>query len=310
MKALVTGGAGFIGSHLVDALLDRDDTVIVLDNFSSGKEENLAAHKNNNRLVVVRGDLNDDLSPIFETHSFEVVFHLAAIPRVQFSIKHPAEAHRANVDGTVNILEHCRRFNVPRFVFSSSSSLYGNQPTMPLVETMTPNPMSPYALHKLVGEQYCRLYAQLYQTETIALRYFNVFGPRMDPNGEYACLIPKFAARYLGNEQPVINGDGEQTRDFTFVSTIVAANIAAGTTSNKEVLGSAVNVGTGTETSVNDVAAMLKKLTGSSLEPKNGPAVIEPKNTRADTDRLLSLLKVKPTVTLEAGVQKTIDALR
>ncbi|MFA5954936.1 MAG: NAD-dependent epimerase/dehydratase family protein [Patescibacteria group bacterium] len=310
MQALVTGGAGFIGSHLVDALLKRGARVVVVDNFSTGKEENLAHQSGNKALTVVRQDICSDLSQLFSEHTLDTVFHLAAIPRVQFSIKYPREAHQANVEGMVNVLEHSHQAKVKRFVFSSSSSVYGDQPTLPLTETMPTNPMSPYALHKLIGEEYCRLYASLYGMETVSLRYFNVFGPRMDPAGDYACLIPKFISLFLKNEPPIINGDGEQTRDFTFIDTVVAANIAAAETTSQELFGSIVNVGTGVETTVNAVAAMLMPLTGASKATTHGPAVIEPKNTRADITKLKTILKVEPGISLEDGCQKTIAALR
>ena len=173
MKYLVTGGAGFIGSHLVERLINLGHKVVVIDDFSLGKEENLI--KDNN-LTVYRKNICDDLSEIFNEDKFDAVFHLAALPRVQFSIKEPIKTHNANINGILNLLDYCRRFNIKRFVFSSSSSVYGDQEKLPFTEVMNPNPMSPYALHKLVGEYYCSLFNMLYGVETISLRYFNVYG--------------------------------------------------------------------------------------------------------------------------------------
>ena len=187
MKCLVTGGAGFIGSHLVDELLKQDNQVIVIDDLSSGKESNLP--ENNNLEFYNKNICDEDIGSLFK--NVDVVFHLAAIPRVQYSIKYPKETNKANIEGTLNILECCRKNNVKRVVYSASSSAYGNQDSLPLIETMSPNPMSPYALQKLVGEYYCNLYYLIHKIETISLRYFNVFGPRQDPSGGYACLIPK-----------------------------------------------------------------------------------------------------------------------
>ena len=206
MKYLVTGGAGFIGSNLVDRLLELEHKVVVIDDFSLGKKENLREHKN---LVVHKRSICDNLYNIFSVEKFDGVFHVAALPRVQFSIKNPIETNNVNVNGTLNLLDECRYFGVKRFVFSSSSSIYGDQDRLPLVETMNPNPMSPYAIQKITGEYYCKSFNSSPGLETISLRYFNVFGARQDPSGDYACLIPKFISLINKNIQPTINGDGE-----------------------------------------------------------------------------------------------------
>jgi nucleoside-diphosphate-sugar epimerase len=302
---LVTGGAGFIGSHIVDRLLEAGHQVLVLDDFSLGRKENLSRHENNKNLAVYRKSICDDLSGLFGLEKPGAVIHTAALPRVQFSIKIPWETHLANVDGTLNLLEHCRRFGVKRFVFSSSSSVYGPQPKLPANETLMPNPISPYALQKLVGEEYCRLYHRLYGVETLCLRYFNVFGPRQNPDGEYAGLIPKFIRLIEQGERPPINGDGEQTRDFTYVSGVVEANLLAAQTENPECFGQVFNVGSGRNLSVNAVTRELLKLCGSGLQPAYGPALLEPRNSLADVSKIRNLLGWSPAVSFETGIQTT-----
>lgn len=281
MKYIVTGGAGFIGGHLTRTLLERGDSVVILDDLSTGKKENIDAMAHDN-LTFYENSVRDNLDEIFEKEKPDGVFHLAALPRVQFSIAEPVKTHEANINGTLNLLEACKKHGVKRFVFSSSSSVYGDQDTLPLIETMNPNPLSPYALHKLVGEYYCHLYHMHYDMETVSLRYFNVYGPKQDPEGAYATLIPKFTQMFLDGVTPVINGDGEQTRDFTYVTDVVNANLLAMSTDNKDAFGEMFNVGAGNNISVNDVTDRLKELAKSDIEPEHGPSVIEPKNTYAD----------------------------
>ncbi len=301
MKMLVTGGAGFIGSHVTDALIGQGHEVVVIDDLSSGKRE--YAHP---RALFVKLNILENLDDLFSQHGFDVVFHLAAIPRVQFSIKEPRKTHEANVNGTFNLLEACRIFGVKRFVFSSSSSVYGDQPSLPLVETMKPNPMSPYALHKFIGETYCNLYHVLYGLETISLRYFNVYGERQNPAGDYACLIPKFIRFMKQGAAPTIFGDGEQTRDFTYVGDVVDANIAAARTQKEECFGETFNIGAGHEHSVNEVVRSIKKILSSHIEPVHGAAVIEPRNTRADVQKVRRLLGWEPKTEFEEGLKRTI----
>lgn len=313
---LVTGGAGFIGSHLVDRLLAEGHEVVVIDDFSLGKKENLAKHKD---LKIYKKSICDNLAVIFKKHKFDAVFHLAALPRVQFSIAKPRESHEANINGTLNLLIAARDAGVKRFVYSSSSSVYGNQPTMPLVETMTAKPISPYALQKYVGEEYCRLFALLYGMETVSLRYFNVYGPRQNPEGAYSGQIPKFFSKLLKGETPVINGDGRQTRDNTYVDDVVAANIAAalfptrpplygkGEVQEGYIWGEAFNIGGGRNTSVNDTTKMILELVKGSIVPTHGPAVIEPKDTLADTRKAKKILGWEPKTSYEDGLQKTYE---
>src|SRR3989338_11367348 len=258
-KYLVTGGAGFIGSHLVDRLLKDGHEVVVIDDFSLGKKENLPKNK---KLTVHKKSICEKLDTIFRKHKFDAVFHLAALPRVQFSIAYPRESHEANINGTLNLLLATRDHGVKRFIYSSSSSVYGDQKKLPLVETMMPDPMSPYAFQKLAGEYYCRLFAKLYGLETISLRYFNVYGPRQNPDGAYAGQIPKFFSKLLAGETPVINCDGTQTRDNTFVSDVVEANILSAQLTPafsspqggglEGAWGQAFNIGAGRNTSVNE----------------------------------------------------------
>ncbi len=305
MKTLVTGGAGFIGSHLVDRLVELGHQVTVIDDFSTGQDKNVAHH--GEQITVFRQSICGDLTEVFTVTKPDVVFHLAAIPRVQFSIHHPGEAHEANVNGTVNVLEACRLSGVKRFVFSSSSSIYGDQVRLPLTEDMTPKPMSPYALHKLMGEQYCQLYQQLYGLEPVLLRYFNVFGPRQNPNGDYASFIPKFVTMMMAGEAPTIFGDGEQTRDFTYVGDVVAANIAAATTTHAACFGQPLNIGAGGQISVNGVVHEIKKVTGSEVHAIHGPAVIEPRKTQADTTTTARLLDWQAKVSFVEGLTKTFE---
>lgn len=300
MKALVTGGAGFIGSHIVDKLLQSDCEVIVIDDFSTGKEENLRYHKN---LQIVKKSICEDLSNYFA--NIDVVFHLAAIPQVQFSIENPIKTHEVNVNGTLNVLESSRKAGVKRFIFSSSSAVYGDQPRLPLEENMTPNPLSPYAAHKLIGEYYCGLYTKIYGMECVSLRYFNVFGPRQNPNGNYACLIPKFITLINEDKIPVINGDGEQTRDFIYIDDVVDANIKAASTNNRECFGHVFNIGSGEKFSVNQIAGIILDLSGKKIKAEHGPSMIEPKNTLANINKAKKLLDWKPKVEFNKGLEET-----
>ncbi len=305
MKYLVTGGAGFIGSHLVDRLMVDGNMVTVLDDLSLGRRENIDQHKKNSNYKFVKKSITSKLDSLFKEGKFDAVFHLAALPRVQYSIAHPAETHEANVNGTLNLLLAARDHGVKRFIASSSSSVYGDQKTMPLDESMEPKPISPYALHKLVGEHYSRLFHLLYGMETVSLRYFNVYGPRQNPDGAYSGQIPKFFVKIMKGEVPVINGDGEQTRDNTFVEDVINANVLASKTRNDMVFGQAFNIGGGQNTSVNKTTELILELTKSSIKADHGPAVIEPKNTLADTSKALKLLDWEPKTPYERGLEIT-----
>jgi UDP-glucose 4-epimerase len=301
VKAIVTGGAGFIGSHLVRRLLRDRHEVLVIDDLSAGRLDRLPARP----LPKFAFSHQSILAPM-DFKGADVVFHLAALPRVQRSLSEPANTHNVNVTGTLAVLQAAREAGVKRLVFSSSSSVYGEQTTLPLIETMTPHPLSPYALHKLIGEQYCQLYTRLWGISTVCLRYFNVYGPDMDQQGAYANLIPKFAAAYARGQAPVINGDGEQTRDFCYVEDVVKANLlAAGL---PEAKGQVYNIGTGESHSVNSVAFTIATLLKSKLEAEHGPAVVEPKATRANAGRAYAELGWSPTTSLAEGLAHTLEA--
>ena len=304
MKVLVTGGAGFIGSHLVDKLLEDNNEVIIIDNFSNGKKENLDHHKENKNLKVFNKDICDEnIEELFE--GVKIVYHLAALSRVQYSIDNPKKTTKTNIGGILNLLEICRKKRIKRFVYSSSSSIYGDQNKLPLKEEMVPNPMSPYALQKLTGEHYCKVYHLVHGIETISLRYFNVFGPRQDPEGGYACLIPKSIKLTLENKKPTINGDGEQTRDFSFVNDIVNANILAGETTNKEAFGKAFNIGNSNNISINEV---VKTIIGDkNIKPTHLPPVIEPKDTLADASFAKKILGWQPNNKFTDSIKKTME---
>ncbi len=306
MNCLVTGGTGFIGSHLVDHLLELKNKVIIIDNNASGNRENLKQHNKNKQLKIHEQNITENIQNIFDQETIDYIFHLAALPRVQFSIAYPAETHTVNVEGTFNLLNHARKNKVKRFIFSSSSSVYGDQNELPLHEGMVPQPMSPYALHKLIGEHYCTLFYKLYSIETISLRYFNVYGPRQNPSGEYANLIPKFIKIIKEKKQPTIFGNGEQTRDFTFVRDVVTANICAATTTNHECFGKAFNIGSGKDISVNNVFRKIREALNISTEAVHALPVTEPQHTRASLTRSSTLLNWKPTVPFEIGLQQCL----
>lgn len=308
MKYLVTGGAGFIGSHLVDRLTSDGHQVIVLDNFVNGRQENLAQHDGNENLKVIRRSITEDLTEIFKDNVFDCVFHFAALPRLEFSIDYPIEAHNVNIDGTLNLLQSCRSFGAKRFIFSSSSSVYGKQKKQPLKETMVADDyLVPYALQKITGEHYCRLYYQLYGLKTIILRYFSVYGPRQNPASPYSQLIPRSMVRAIKNnpkDRPFITGDGTQARAFTFVSDVVEANILAAHTNKKSSFGQAFNVGNDTEVTVNQVIKKILEITQSKLKPDYHPARIEPSHILPDITKSKKILNWEAKVTFDEGIDK------
>ena len=305
-SALVTGGAGFIGSHLVDGLLAAGWRVRVLDDFSSGREENLA-HLNGSA-ELLRGDLRDRALLERALAGVEVVFHQGAVPSVPRSVAEPERTHAVNATGTLGVLEASRKAGVRRVVFASSSSAYGDTPQLPKVETMPPCPLSPYALQKYAAERYCQLYHRLYGLETVALRYFNVYGPRQDPASEYAAVIPRFVTACLAGRAPVVFGDGEQTRDFTFVADAVAANLLAADA--PRAAGEVVNVAGGRRVSLNQLLAEIRSLTGATLAARHEPARAgDVRDSLADLGRARELLGYAPRVDLRAGLAKTIQFL-
>lgn len=293
-KVLVTGGAGFIGSNLVDELINQGHEVIVLDNLSTGKKENI-----NPKAKFVQADITDleKIKPYFK--GVDYVFHLAALPRVQWSIENPIESHNVNINGTLNVLLAARDAKVKRLVYSASSSAYGDTQVLPLKEDLLPMPMSPYGLHKYVGEHYVRLFSLLYGLETVSLRYFNVYGPKMAFEGAYVTVIAIFLQQKREGKKLTITGDGTQTRDFTYVSDVVAVNILA-IQSNKVGKGEVINIGAGKNHSVNEVAEKI----GGEVEfiaPR-----IEPHDTLANITKAKELLGWQPEVKLEQGIKKTV----
>lgn len=287
---LVTGGAGFIGSHIAEGLLARGDRVRVLDNLSTGKKENVPTGA---ELVVA--DITQPGSIRSAFNNIDGVFHCAALPRVQVSIENPRETHEANITGTLNVLLAARDTKVKRLVYSASSSAYGDTEVMPEPETLLPRPLSPYGLQKYVGEHYARLFAELYGLETVSLRYFNVYGPRMADEGAYVTVIAIFLRQRKAGQKLTITGDGTQTRDFTHVQDVVAANFAA-MESPKVGRGEVINIGAGDNHSVNEVAALI----GGPVEHL-APRV-EPHDTLADNRKAQDLLGWKPTVDFAEGV--------
>ena len=299
MRCLVTGGAGFIGSNLVDRLIKDGHEVIIFDNYSTGKKENV-----NPKAKLFLVDISHQ--PYFEDKKMgdimsgvDVVFHLAAKARVQPSIENPIEYHNTNVNGTLNMLNACRKYGVKRFIFSSSSSVYGNVEKLPTPEEQELNPISPYALHKLQGEQYCKLFSELYGLETACLRYFNVYGERQNTEGAYCLVMGIFAGQLLNGEPMTINGDGKNRRDFTYVGDVVDANIRC-MDYPLELNGEAFNIGNGDNRSVNQIANLLSK----DGDRVNRAPVIEPKETLADNTKAKRVLGWKPTNKIEDWIVK------
>ena len=293
MKCVVVGGAGFIGINLVDRLIKDGHKVLVLDNLSTGKKENI-----NEIADFVEFDISknwDELGITIE--KVDVVFHLAAKARVQPSIENPIEFNDVNVVGMLNLLQFCVDNNVKRFIYSSSSSVYGEVKELPTKEDTELNPMSPYALQKLIGEQYCKLYSELYNIETVSLRYFNVYGERQLLEGAYCLVMGKFIQQRLNDESMTIRGDGKQRRDFTYVGDVVDANIKA-MDYPLELNGDVFNIGNGDNRSVNDIANLIG---GDTLQVE---PVIEPKETLADNTKAKKSLKWKPKTKIETWVKK------
>jgi UDP-glucose 4-epimerase len=302
---LVTGGAGFIGSHLVERLVSRGDQVRILDNFSTGKLEHLNAVREN--IQVVEGDIADSPAVAQAVESVEVVFHQAAVASVPQSIDDPQTTVTTNITGTLNLLIAARDAGCRRVVFASSSAVYGDAPEIPVTEDMPPNPLSPYAISKLTGEQLCRVFTRVYGLETVALRYFNVFGPRQDPASAYAAVIPLFLRALRSSEAPVIYGDGDQTRDFTFIDSVVDANLRAATAN--EIAGRVFNVASGRAVSVNALLAQMARLADVEAHARYVPARPgEIRHSVADITAAREGFGYHVLVGLEEGLRRTIKA--
>jgi UDP-glucose 4-epimerase len=304
---LVTGGAGFIGSSLARALLARGERVRIIDNFSSGRRENLADIAG--RIELVEADILDRAALARALDGVEVVFHEAAIPSVPKSMAEPVENHAANATGTLEVLEQARRAGgVRRVVYAASSAAYGDEPTLPKVETMPPAPISPYGASKLAGEYYCQVYARAYGLETVCLRYFNVFGPRQDPKSEYAAVIPKFITAALGGAQPRIFGDGTQSRDFCFIDNIVEANFKAAFGEGKEMSGGVFNIACGTKADLNQVVSLIGDILGRKIEARYEPERAgDIKHSYADIAAARRALGYTAGVSFAEGLRRTVE---
>jgi UDP-glucose 4-epimerase len=266
MKYLVTGGAGFIGSNIVSELLRQGQQVVVLDNFATGKRENILPLMKNENLTMIEGDLRSFHIVRSAVKGVDYILHQGALPSVPRSINDPITSNDVNILGMLNILEAAKEFGVKRVVVASSSSIYGNSESLPKVETMPINPMSPYALTKYAQERYCQIFSQIYGLETVALRYFNVFGPRQDPTSQYSAVIPKFIRLIMADKEPVIYGDGSQSRDFTFVENNVWANIQACTA--PKAAGEVINIACGERYTLIELVQMINEILGKNIEPK------------------------------------------
>ena len=308
-RALVTGGAGFIGSHLVEGLLKKGYVVRVLDNFATGRRENLAQVVN--EIELIDGDVRNLTTVRNAAQKVDVVFHQAALPSVERSVKNPLESNDVNIAGTLNVLIAARDAGVQRVVYAASSAAYGNTPTLPKVETMTPDPLSPYAVAKLAGEQYMKVFTQLYDLSTISLRYFNVFGPRQDPTTQYAGVIAKFTTCALERKPFPVFGDGQQSRDFTYVENAVLANLLAAEAELDSKHSPLMNIAYGERTTLNQIIDMLNELTGQNLPAQYGPERAgDVRDSHASLERARQILGYKPTVDVLEGLRQTLEWYR
>ncbi|MCK4810137.1 MAG: SDR family oxidoreductase [Candidatus Omnitrophica bacterium] len=316
MKALVTGGAGFIGSHIVERLLKEGNDVVVLDNFSSGKEENLSFVSSYGQSAIdyrlIRGDICDYDTCLRACKGIEIIFHQAALRSVPKSMNNPYEYNEVNINGTLNMLKAGGECGTKRLVFASSSSVYGDTDKFPEKETAYPLLISPYALTKLAGEYYCRIFSENFGLETVSLRYFNVFGPRQALDDEYAVVIPKFIHCILNNEQPPIFGNGKQSRDFTYIDNVVEANILAATVPLRDtqyaIRNTILNVANGKDNTVLSIVDSLNKIIGKNIQPEFLPVRKgDVFKTLADVSKIKSMLGFKPIVDFEQGLRRTVE---
>lgn len=306
-RYLVTGGAGFIGSHLVERLVRDGQSVRVLDNFSTGKRDNLAPFAG--QIELIEGDLRNRDDCRRACDGVEIVFHEGAVPSVPKSVEDPVTSHEANVDGTFNLLLAARDANCRRVIYAASSSAYGDAPELPKREVVAPEPLSPYAVNKLVGEHYCRVFYCCYGLETLALRYFNVFGPRQDPKSQYAAAIPAFVTTVLHDQPPTIYGDGEQTRDFTYIDNVVHANLLAAKA--PKLQGEVVNIACGERVSVNAIIKQINSLLGKNVQPHYTD--VRPgdvKHSLADISRAKAIIGYEPIVNFAEGLRRAIEWYR
>lgn len=303
---LVTGGAGFIGSHLAEELVGRGHRVRIVDNLVTGRRRNIEHIPG---VDFLQGDLAEPSVAERAVQGIECVLHQAAIPSVPRSVTDPVTSHRANIDASLTLLVAARDAGVTRLVYAGSSSAYGNTPRLPKREDMPPNPVSPYALQKLVAEQYCQMFTALYGFETVTIRYFNVFGPRQDPGSPYSGVISLFSTALLERQQPIIYGDGEQTRDFTYVSNVVDGVLRASEASG--VAGEVINVATGERISLNELVRTMNRIIGSDIEPVyQEPRAGDVRDSQADISKAKKLLGYSPIVPLEEGLRRTLEWCR
>jgi len=299
---LVSGGAGFIGSHIVHRLIDRGDRVRIVDDFSSGRRENVPAHPS---VELVEGDIADPAVTSRAVAGCQFVIHEAAIPSVPRSVKDPVGSHRANVEGTLNMLVAARDAGVKRLIFAGSSAVYGDAAVLPKREDMRPSPLSPYALQKLIGEQYCQMFTRLYGLETVTTRYFNVFGPRQQPGSPYSGVISLFIDALSSGQSPMVHGDGKQTRDFTFVSDVVTGVLRC--CEAPHVAGEVINVAAGGRISLLDLIRTLQSILKQNAAPKFGPTREgDVRDSQADISKARKLLDFNPTISFEDGLAQTV----
>lgn len=308
MRILITGGAGFIGSNITKYLLDQGHRVRVFDNLITGKTDNISEFQSNSNFEFMYGDITNLESVRKALKNIDVITHQAALGSVPRSVEDPLTSHNANVNGFLNILIVAKELGIKRIVYASSSSVYGDNLTLPKVEDKIGKPLSPYAITKYVDELYGRMFSSLYGLECIGLRYFNVFGPKQDPNGPYAAVIPKFITSLKSGIRPVINGDGSFSRDFTYVDNVVEANYLALTTTNTEAYGQIFNVGAGGVVTILQMYNTIKNVLGSNLEPEFSPnRVGDIPYSNANIEKASSILKYMPKVSFEEGILKTIN---
>lgn len=303
-RILITGGAGFIGSHLARGALARDHEAVVLDDFSTGRRENLADIAD--RIALIEGSILDPAAVDRALDGVDAVFHEAALPSVPVSIEQPLRTHHANLTGTLELLEGCRRAGVKRLVYAASSSAYGDHDVESTTEELLPIPKSPYAVQKLGGEHYCRVYHELHGVETVGLRYFNVFGPRQDPRSQYSAVIPAFITRMMKGVAPTIYGDGRQSRDFTYISNVVDANFAA-LAAPAAACGRVYNAACGRSIDLIELVALVNRALGTALKPAHAPARAgDILRSQADITAATAALGYRPAVSVEDGLARTV----
>ena len=306
MRYLVTGGAGFIGSNIVKELLIRGENVSVLDNFATGRRENLFKFKGNPNFELIEGDLRSFNIVRNAVKGVDFILHQGALPSVPRSINDPITTNDVNILGTLNILESAKEFSVKRVVYASSSSVYGNSETLPKVEDMPVAPLSPYALSKYTGERYCQIYYKIYGLETVVLRYFNVFGPNQDPTSQYSAVIPKFIKLMKEDKQPIIYGDGTQSRDFTYVANVVKANLLACTTEG--CVGEVFNIACGERYTLIQLVENINQILSKNIEPIfEKERIGDIKHSLAGISKAKKLINYQPTVDFSEGLEKTVE---